>query len=597
MRRDRILPYLRSRPEVPLALAALTVRLLGIVARPIWYDEAFAVLFASQGPARIAYGTLAPDALGSAADIHPLGYYTLLWAWMGIFSRTILAGRALSILIGCLTVWLGVRLMKALSGVRPAWWAGVFLVLSPFHVHYSQEIRMYGLLAFFLLGTTYVYLRALGFFGEREGMRRGLGERPRRESGGKSIGDETAVPLRGSGVRDWVLFAVLAALSMYTHNLAVFYLAPLALIPFWLPALRERIGAPRRKRTQKRRGTAGVGSTSGSDATRRAPPEDSPIRPFAPGACARHSPIRNTLLAAAGAVLLYSPWLVRLPGQFAKVSTSYWTVKPGGDRLVTTLLTFVTNLPVSNALLPYALLAAFLTLVLAAWQTLRPAFRRHPPEGLVPGLVLAYLAFTPPLLMFVVSQFVPVYVERALLPSGIVFVLWVAWALTGTSIPRFIRMFASIVLMVGMFIGLQTHLTYTGFPYAPYGGINDAIRTEIDAGDSDAVIVHSNKLTALPAYLLDPDLPHRYLPDIPGSGSDTLALPTQEVIDFYADADIEAAVRDAGRVWFLVFQREVDEYLAGGETAHPQLAWLDTRYTQVGSETWEDLIVYEYAAP
>ena len=581
MRTDRILPYLRSRPEGVLLLAALVVRLLGIAARPIWYDEAFAVLFASQSPARMAYGTLAPDALGSTADIHPLGYYTLLWAWMGVFGRSIIAGRILSVLISCAAFWLAIRLMKGLFGEQTAWWAGVFLALSPFHVHYSQEIRMYGLLAFFLIGATFVYSRALGLFAD--GNRHGAG--------------------------NWILFTVFSAAAMYTHNLAAFYLAPLALIPFWLPALRGRFGTAKRKRDRTHRATSGIDPAVATSTPR--PSAHSPIRPFPPPPIrpfaasplrpSAHSPIRNTLLASTAAALLYLPWLVHLPGQLARVGTAYWTQPPGGDRFVTTLLTFVSNLPVSQVLLPFALLAAFLTLALSVWQTLKAILQRPRRESLVPGLILAYLAFIPPMLMFVVSQFFPVYIERALLPSGILFLLWVAWALIETGIPRFVRLFATIALLVGMFIGLQTHLTYSGFPYAPFDDVNAAIRASIETGGGSirtgTVIVHSNKLTALPAHLLDPDLPHRYLPDIPGSGSDTLALPTQNVIGLFADEDIAAAIGDATRVWFVVFRQEVDEYLTAGESAHPQLAWLDERFTRISSERWDDLIVYEYAAP
>lgn len=64
-----------------ILLIALLVRLIGIVTRPIWYDEAFSILFSEKGLGQMLYGTLAPTGAGSA-DIHPLGYYTLLWGWM-----------------------------------------------------------------------------------------------------------------------------------------------------------------------------------------------------------------------------------------------------------------------------------------------------------------------------------------------------------------------------------------------------------------------------------------------------------------------------------------------------------------------------------
>ena len=58
---------------------ALALRLVGAQSRPIWYDEAFSILFAEKGPAAILSGTLAADANSSAAEEHPPAYYFILW--------------------------------------------------------------------------------------------------------------------------------------------------------------------------------------------------------------------------------------------------------------------------------------------------------------------------------------------------------------------------------------------------------------------------------------------------------------------------------------------------------------------------------------
>src|SRR5512138_19629 len=83
----------------------LCVRLLGILSRPIWYDEAFAILFSEKGLRAMLYGTLTPTGAGSA-DIHPLGYYSILWLWMKVFGESLVATRALSILAGLISVYL-----------------------------------------------------------------------------------------------------------------------------------------------------------------------------------------------------------------------------------------------------------------------------------------------------------------------------------------------------------------------------------------------------------------------------------------------------------------------------------------------------------
>ncbi|MCJ7811132.1 MAG: hypothetical protein MUP62_02910, partial [Dehalococcoidia bacterium] len=66
--------FLRSRPWVGILFLGLAARLPGLQSRPLWYDEAFAVLFSSKGPAAMLRGTLAVEG-GVAADVHPILYY------------------------------------------------------------------------------------------------------------------------------------------------------------------------------------------------------------------------------------------------------------------------------------------------------------------------------------------------------------------------------------------------------------------------------------------------------------------------------------------------------------------------------------------
>ena len=82
-------PWLEN-PKTKLVLIlalALVIRLAGIATRPIWYDEAFSILFSEKGLSAMLYGTLSKVGAGTA-DIHPLGYYTLLWMWMDVFGRS-----------------------------------------------------------------------------------------------------------------------------------------------------------------------------------------------------------------------------------------------------------------------------------------------------------------------------------------------------------------------------------------------------------------------------------------------------------------------------------------------------------------------------
>jgi len=145
------------------------------------------------------YGTLAPTGAGSA-DIHPLGYYTILWIWMKVFGESLVATRLLSIIAGLISVYLIYLIaFELLSDPKTARLSMLFAALAPFQIHYAQEIRMYSFLVMWLLLATYSYQR-------------------------------------GSKTRNWkwwLLFSVSAAFAQYTHNLAAFYLIALALLPIF----------------------------------------------------------------------------------------------------------------------------------------------------------------------------------------------------------------------------------------------------------------------------------------------------------------------------------------------------------------------------
>ena len=500
--------FLRLNEQTILALLlllALVIRLLGIATRPIWYDEAFAVLFSETGPAAMLAGTHSPNNHGMAADIHPLAYYTLLYAWMRVFGESLASVRILSILLGVGTVLLAYLLMRAMfAESRLAFLGALGVALSPFQVHYSQEIRMYALLSLALTGATYAYWKGLH-------TKRRLW---------------------------WALFALCAALAQYTQNLAAFYLIPLALTSFFLR---------------------------------------------------RWDKVKMTILAGAGAIVLYLPWLLQVPAQFAKIQSAYWVERPSILSLFTTLLSYVTNLPVDERWLPLALSVTLLVFTLATYQTLLALRRKQPGTRL--GLWLAYLAFTPAGLMFIFSQWQPVYIERALLPSGVMFWLWLAWAFTATGFPRFLRILNFVLLASVISFGLVTHLTYAGFPYGPYQLLDASLKARFQPGD---VIVHSNKLSVLPALYFDRSLKQYFIADPPGGGTDTLAPATQQVLGLQSSASLETAVDGAKRVWFIIFQKSVDEAAQAGLDTHPHITWLEEHFWHASTETWGPILVYVY---
>lgn len=129
-----------------LITLALLVRFHGISIPVIWYDEAYSLLLSERSPALIWSTT--------ASDVHPPLYYVILHFWTKVLGNSALSARSLSALADVGTLLLCIKLMSLIATRRAACFAGVLLALLPISVRYSQEVRMYALLGFWLMGAT-----------------------------------------------------------------------------------------------------------------------------------------------------------------------------------------------------------------------------------------------------------------------------------------------------------------------------------------------------------------------------------------------------------------------------------------------------------
>jgi len=491
---------LAQRPKLAgLALTslALVLRLPTIDSRPVWYDEAFSVLFSSKGVAAMIEGS-------RAAEVHPLLYYSLLSGWMSLWGASPSAVRALSLLFGLLTVALAYAIAHRLMSPGQALAAGALVACLPFQVHYAQEARMYSLLTCLLMGTTLAFVM---------GVQRGAW---------------------GA----WFAFGVLAAAAMYAHYLALFYLIPLALSALFVRS-------------------------------------------------------RRVLLSIAAASLLavglFLPWTELLLGQWTRLRQGYWITVPGIEELVRTLLVFGAGLPLPEVVLPVALFLTLLAVAIGLLVTGVAVRQRQP--GWERGLWLLGMSGAPVLLMFLVSQLHPVYLERALLPSGAMFALWLGWALVEQPIAPRLRVTAQVGLIGLIAIGLLGFYSYRGFPYAPFETVHRQVAALRQPGE---IVLHANKLTALPAAYLDPAQDLHYLVDRPGSGSETLAPSTQRVLGLEADGSVAEAVAGSKGVWLIVFTRELDEYRRLGIDPHPAIAALQVDFQLAEEMVHGELTVQHY---
>ncbi|MBZ0299689.1 MAG: glycosyltransferase family 39 protein [Anaerolineae bacterium] len=506
------------RPKRTAALLALilvlacALRLINLGGRSLWYDEAFAVLFAETGLDAMLYGTLTPVA-GGAADIHPLLYYVSLDGWMSLFGQSPVAVRLWSAVLGVATVGLMFVLGRDLFGERTGLTAALITAVAPFHVQYSQETRMYALLGLLLVAATICFVRAW----RSADSRRWLG---------------------------WGLFGVLAGLAMYTQQLAAFYLVALALVPLLA----------------------------------RQP-----------------KPLAGVISGGVIAVVIYLPWLVNLPGQLNKVRSYYWLNPPNAAQPLLTLRSFlVVNLDISA---PGSLIGFLSALFIALFLLIQVVLflrRRRARNHRHALLLVLWLAAAPPALMWLVSQVQPVYLERALLPSALMLYLALAWLFTQGGLPRPIVALVGGVGLVLVGIGLTAHYSWATFPNSPFDRATVYIRDHWQAGD---VVVHQNKLTALPMMYYGRDLTQRYLGDLPGSSQDTLALPTQETLGLLADTCVQAAAQGS-RVWWTVFDFAADQYAAVNRTDYADAVnWLDAHFIQADAQRFNDLDIILYTDP
>jgi hypothetical protein len=122
-------------------------------------------------------------------DGSPPLYYMLLHCWMSVFGSSESATHALSLLFGLLTIPVGAWLATSLFGRWAGLIAMVLFALDPFLTAYSQEARMYSLMALLGLLATAGFIH--GFIFRRR--------------------------------RFLILFAVAQTLMLYTHAWGIFF--------------------------------------------------------------------------------------------------------------------------------------------------------------------------------------------------------------------------------------------------------------------------------------------------------------------------------------------------------------------------------------
>jgi mannosyltransferase len=141
--------WIRTALLLILVLAAF-LRFYRLDAQSLWADEGNSVSLSGRS---LPYITA-----GAAHDIHPPLYYYLLHFWMRVFGNSEFAVRALSALLGTALVYLTYLLGRHLANYWLGLIAAFLSAISPFQVYYSQETRMYILLAALTALSVYSFI-------------------------------------------------------------------------------------------------------------------------------------------------------------------------------------------------------------------------------------------------------------------------------------------------------------------------------------------------------------------------------------------------------------------------------------------------------
>lgn len=136
-----------------LLLVAFALRASRLDLQSLWADEGTSVALAPRSLVRIAQD--------ASHDIHPPLYYFTLHFWVALVGTSVYAVRALSVLYGTLLVAVTGLLGRRWFGRTAGLVAAGAAALSPFAIHYSQETRMYILVALLGAASWYAFGRAL----------------------------------------------------------------------------------------------------------------------------------------------------------------------------------------------------------------------------------------------------------------------------------------------------------------------------------------------------------------------------------------------------------------------------------------------------
>ncbi len=189
---------------IPITLLGAALRLFHLGTQSLWLDESLSVVFAAV-PFKTGMEAVVTD------GVHPPLYYLVLrlFLYMGQSESVV---RLPSVVFGTLGIPLVYEIARLCFDQKVGLVSALLLSLSPFHVWFSQEARMYTMATFLTLASIYFFLCLLQGHGQRKG------DQPLLSSPLQRAWDCQS----GEARRWWLGFVVCTALGYYTHYFTFF---------------------------------------------------------------------------------------------------------------------------------------------------------------------------------------------------------------------------------------------------------------------------------------------------------------------------------------------------------------------------------------
>ncbi len=141
--------YLKKiHPVIWVCIIGILLRLYRYTSQSIWLDETISIYIAMQSFLDVI----------TFMDPTPPLFYILLHFWMMI-SSTEWWLKLLPVILSTLTIFFTYKVAEKLYSRKIGLIASLFIVLSPIHIFYAQELRAYALLFFVTTAVVYFYLQ------------------------------------------------------------------------------------------------------------------------------------------------------------------------------------------------------------------------------------------------------------------------------------------------------------------------------------------------------------------------------------------------------------------------------------------------------